>query len=87
MATEIKEMPQHGHRVYPWEKWTNGKPWSAKHGKDFTVLPAVFRRQVGNQARRRNMQVITRIKGNSVLFQFSTQTAAKPKQSRKKKGI
>lgn len=76
MARQLQVLPQHSGRQYPWDKWTNGRPWRASHGEDFECDPGVFRRMLTNHALRHGMKVVTRVVGEDVLFQFSKAAAA-----------
>ena len=71
MARMIKHFPPRRQK-YPWNKWTNGKKWQAKHGSDFLCDPESFRRYVVLVAYRYGLKVTTRVSGDTVTFQFST---------------
>ena len=55
---------------YPWEEWTDGRPWEARQGEDFTVSPASFRKALARHAGRHGLQVHTRTIPGGVQFQF-----------------
>lgn len=75
MATKLARFKD-ALRKYPWDKWMNGEPWRAKHGKDFECSPVVFRSMLYGQAKRKNRTVKVCRKEATVDFQFSTPEAA-----------
>lgn len=73
MKTQAKnQMPPHGNTKYPWELWENGELHTVKQHLYFPGLSAAnFRRMVIDRARRSGKTATTRVKGNTVTFQFS----------------
>jgi hypothetical protein len=73
-----KEMPPHGNRKYPWDKWQNGRIHVAKRGEDFEIDVEEFRKSVNVRASKVGMKATTRVNGDTVTFRFW-----KPAPSRK----
>ncbi len=63
-------MPPHGNRLYPWDRWEDGRKHKARRGQHFAIPVETFRRSLAVRARRRKKQVTTRVKGDVVTFQF-----------------
>lgn len=57
--------------IYPWDKWTNGKPWLAANGRDFRCSRQAFRQAVYAHAKRIKTTVTVSYHGaKNVMFQF-----------------
>lgn len=55
---------------YDWDKWTNGKTWRVRHGRDFHCSVAGFVAGLYVRASRDDSKVIVANHGESVEFQF-----------------
>lgn len=69
---------------YPWERWTNGRPWLAKRGDDFESDAEGFKSTLYSYARRHGLKVKTTVpNGEQVSFQFTRKrSVAKTRRSR-----
>ena len=56
---------------YPWGEWMDGSIWRCKRGEDFSATAKSFQGMVRLKAARNGKKVITRVEGDSVVFQFS----------------
>ena len=77
MATQLDTFP--GPRVpqrrYPWDEWTNGRPWRITRGEDYDISTENMRTNLHMQASSRGRKVQTHRatddQGDSLIFQFS----------------
>lgn len=56
---------------YPWDEWFDGQTRKAVKGEDFKIAAANFRHTIKAAARRRGLDVRTRVDGDSVIFKTS----------------
>lgn len=63
-------MPPHGNHRYPWDRWEDGNVHTAVRGQHFAVDPESFRTAVHVRASTRKLKAVTRVRGDSVIFQF-----------------
>lgn len=76
MARVIKCLPPKNQRTkYAWDKWTDGQVWSLTKGTDFQCEASVFRGYLNTIASRRGLNVTSRVRKNTVVFQFSAKVA------------
>lgn len=59
-----------GNTIYPWARWTSGRQFRVRRGRQFKISAASFRNSLTARASKLGMAVITRVKGNTVTFQF-----------------
>ncbi len=71
MVTRIAKVTRRNQGLYPWDKWTDGKPRRAVKGKDFNCSPSGFAATLYTHAQRNDRRVTVSIDGDSVEFQFS----------------
>jgi hypothetical protein len=57
---------------YPWDDWTNGKPWEIRQGEDFSDKIPVrnFVSAMHAKASAKGMKCKTKTSGGTILFQF-----------------
>ena len=72
MAERIKQSEFSGLSRYPWSEWTDGTPWRAKKGEDFSCSLDGFRAGLYNRAKAMGVKVRARTSGESIEFQFDT---------------
>lgn len=78
-------LPAHGNAIYPWKKWSDGRAHLVESGADFQGEATKFRRMLLVTARRMGRKAKTRVKGNTVWFQFAPKAESPaPKKSKKK---
>jgi hypothetical protein len=65
-----KTLVPNGNRLYPWDRWQDGKPHKAARGKNFQITPEQFRKSLHMRATRIGQVVETRVRGDVVWFQF-----------------
>lgn len=70
MATVISKLVS-ARDKYNWTKWTDGKVYRARKGRDFTCTRDGFRSAVYRIAQRRKLDVSIVLRGDTVEFQFS----------------
>jgi len=72
MATVVKgNIDWNNARKFPWDKWTDGRVWRVKKGKDFTSSVQKMRQRVWGQAGQNNLKVRTKKESDtSLVFQF-----------------
>jgi len=71
-----KSLPPHGNSVFPWERWTDLRPHIARKGQNFVGKPETFRRALFMHAKRNDLTVETRVKGDTVHFCFTRKESA-----------
>lgn len=64
---------------YPWDEWFDGQVRKAQRGVDFQVTAANFRYTIKAAAKRRNLVVRTKVRGDDVTFQ-AVKPAPEPAQ-------
>lgn len=69
--TAKSKAPPHGNTKYPWELWQNGEWHTAKRGRQFTIEAESFRKSLGSRAAAEDLNVTTRVSGDTVTFRFS----------------
>ncbi len=60
-------------RIYPWEKWANGKQHTLRRGKQFNCAPVSIQAQAHFYARQNGLTVQTNRLGDTVVIQFTPQ--------------
>ena len=65
--TEEVEWGAGGRSRYEWDTILNGNTWELNKGEDFTCATGSFRSAVIGAAKKRNLAVRTKIKGDSVI--------------------
>ena len=66
-VTEAIEWGAGGRSRYEWDTILNGNTWELTKGEDFTCATGSFRSAVIGAAKKRNLAVRTKIKGDSVI--------------------
>lgn len=79
MAKIVDEFPSGNTRTpqYPYEDWFDGQIWALEKGEDFKTSVEGLRSSVHNAAKRMNIRVQTKIRGE-VLFVQSLPEAEEP---------
>ncbi len=63
-------------RIYPWEKWTNGKIWRLTAGEDFHSPPRNFRITVYAHAKHMGKKVRIATDEGDLVIQFYDEDAS-----------
>jgi hypothetical protein len=77
MATQLNTFPgpRAPQRRYPWDEWTNGRPWQIMRGEDYDISTENMRTNLHMRAssmgRTVKTQKITNDQGEGLIFQFS----------------
>lgn len=82
MAKLIDTMPSPRAPQYPWDVYLDGQARTLVQGEDFTVPAATMRMNAVSTARRRGVQIISVVKGNTLYLQ-----AVKPKAAKLPKAL
>lgn len=92
MATELSTFPKRrppGQR-YPWDEWTNGRPWQIMRGEDYDISTENMRTNLHMRAssigRTVKTQKITDDQGEGLIFQFSPDEAEQDVATEPKNG-
>lgn len=83
MATQLDTFPGPGGagrpRRYPWDEWTNGRPWRITRGEDYTIATENMRTNLHMRAtsigRKVQTRRVTDDQEESLIFQFETDEA------------
>jgi hypothetical protein len=68
---------------YPWDTWTNGKPWLVRQGVDFPCAIVGFTSSLRSYARRNRFKVRVRVNAEAKQVKFEFTKLEAPKRSRK----
>ncbi|WP_425618092.1 hypothetical protein NA78x_001787 [Anatilimnocola sp. NA78] len=69
--SKTEDLPN-GNTIYPWGRWESGRQFKVKAGVHFRISVSSFRNSLTAHAAKHGLQVTTRVKGDTVIFQFST---------------